>query len=148
MLFFKKEGYKLNKKELVKYFYEVIVSENMLDELPKYISENCVQRTGVKTYLIGVDGMKQHLLALKKTYPDYTMKIIRQYIADDYVISEFIMRGTHKGDFIGITPTNKVLEITGVDIDKVIDGKIVEHGGATNTFETFFEHHLVWYKKS
>lgn len=88
----------MNKKELVKYFYEVIVSENMLDELPKYISENCVQRTGVKTYLIGVDGMKQHLLALKKTYPDYTMKIIRQYIADDYVISEFIMRGTHKGD--------------------------------------------------
>lgn len=133
----------MNKKELVKYFYEVIVSENMLDELPKYISENCVQRTGVKTYLIGVDGMKQHLLALKKTYPDYTMKIIRQYIADDYVISEFIMRGTHKGDFIGITPTNKVLEITGVDIDKVIDGKIVEHGGATNTFETFFEHHLI-----
>lgn len=71
------------------------------------------------------------------------MKIIRQYAADDYVISEFIMRGTHKGKFIGITPTNKVLEITGVDIDKVIDGKIVEHGGATNTFETFFEHHLI-----
>ena len=26
---------------------------------------------------------------------------------------------------------------------KVIDGKIVEHGGAANTFETFIEHHLV-----
>lgn len=62
---------------------------------------------------------------------------------DDYVISEFIMRGTHKGQFIGITPTNKVLEITGVDIDKVIDGKIIEHGGAVNTFETFLEHHLI-----
>ena len=37
----------------------------------------------------------------------------------------------------------KVLEITGVDIDKIIDGKIVEHGGAANTFETFFEHHLI-----
>ena len=71
------------------------------------------------------------------------MKIIRQYVTDDYVISEFIMTGTHKGEFIGITPTNKVLEITGVDIDKVIDGKIVEHGGAVNTFEAFFEHHLI-----
>ena len=71
------------------------------------------------------------------------MKIIRQYSDGDYVISEFIMRGTHKGEFIGIKPTNKVLEITGVDIDKVIDGKIVEHGGAANTFETFIEHHLV-----
>lgn len=80
---------------------------------------------------------------LKKTYPDYTIKIVRQYAVDDYVISEFVMRGTHKGEFIGITPTNKVLEITGVDIDKVIDGKIVEHCGAANTFETFLEHHLI-----
>ena len=133
----------MNNEDIVKYFYEVIVSKNLLDELPKYIAEDCVQRVGEKEIFMGIDGMKQHLVALKKTYPDYTMKIIRQYVTDDYVISEFIMRGTHKGEFIGITPTNEVLEITGVDIDKVIDGKIVEHGGATNTFETFFEHHLI-----
>ena len=133
----------MNNKDIVKYFYEVLVSENLLDELPKYIAEDCVQRVGEKEIFMGIDGMKQHLVALKKTYPDYTMKIIRQYVTDDYVISEFIMRGTHKGEFIGITPTNEVLEITGGDIDKVIDGKIVEHGGATNTFETFFEHHLI-----
>ena len=102
-----------------------------------------MQRTGEKTIFIGINGMKQHVIAVKKTYPDYTMKIIRQYAEDDYIISEFIMRGTHRGDFVGITPTNKVLEITGVNIDKVIDGKIVEHSGAANTFETFFEHHLI-----
>ena len=133
----------MEKKDIVKYFYEVIVSENRLDALFRYVSEDCVQRVGEKEIFIGIDGMKQHLLALRRTYPDYTMKIIRQYTADDYVISEFIMRGTHRGDFVGITPTNQVLEITGVDIDKVIDGKIIEHGGATNTFETFFEHHLI-----
>ena len=133
----------MNHKDIVKYFYEVIVSENLLDELSKYISEDCVQRAGEKEIFIGIDGMKQHLVALKKTYPDYTMKIIRQYVVDDYVISEFIMKGTHTGIFLGITPTNEVLEITGVDIDRVIDGKIVEHGGATNTFETFYEHHLI-----
>lgn len=133
----------MDNKDIVKYFYEVIVLENMLDELSKYISEDCVQKIGEKTFFIGIDGMKQHLIALKKTYPDYTMKIIRQHVADEYIISEFIMKGTHKGDFAGITPTNKLLEITGIDIDKVIDGRIVEHGGATNTFETFFEHHLI-----
>lgn len=73
----------------------------------------------------------------------YDMKIIRQHVADEYIISEFLMKGTHKGDFVGITPTNKVLEIAGVDIDKVIDGRIVEHGGTTNTFEVFLEHHLI-----
>ena len=38
--------YKMNAKELVKYFYEVIVSKNMLDELSKYISDDCVQKMG------------------------------------------------------------------------------------------------------
>ena len=133
----------MGNKEIVKYFYEVVVSENMLDKLSEYIAEDCVQRTGEKTTFMGVDGMRRHLCALKKTYPDYAMRIIRQYEADDYVISEYIMRGTHKGEFAGITPTNKVLEITGIDIDKVAEGKIVEHSGAANTFETFLEHHLI-----
>lgn len=133
----------MNNAKLVKAFYEVIVSENRLDELDRYISDDCVQKVGEKEIHIGIIGMKKHLVALKETYPDYAMKIIRQYSDGDYVVSEFIMRGTHKGEFIGIKPTNKVLEITGVDIDKVVDGKIVEHGGAANTFETFIEHHLV-----
>lgn len=133
----------MNNAELVKAFYEVIVSENRLDELDRYISDDYVQKVGEKEIHIGIIGMKKHLVALKETYPDYAMKIIRQYSDGDYVISEFIMRGTHKGEFIGIKPTNKVLEIAGVDIDKVVDGKITEHGGAVNTFETFIEHHLV-----
>ena len=129
----------MSNKDIVKHYYEVIVSKNLLDDLPLYISENCVMRVGENEYSIGAEGMRQHLVAVKKTYPDYKMKVIRQYVDGDYVISEFVMRGTHKGDFLGIAPTNKVLEITGVDIDKVIDGKIVEHGGATTTFETFWE---------
>lgn len=133
----------MNNKEIVKYFYETIVSENRLYDLSKFVSVDCVQKVGENVVFIGLTGMKKHLLALKETYPDYVMKIIRQYADGDYVISEFIMRGTHKGEFIGIKPTNQVLEITGVDIDKVVDGKIVEHGGAANTFETFFEHHLI-----
>ena len=87
--------------------------------------------------------MKQHLVEVKKTYPDYTMKIIRQYSDGDYVISEFIMQGTHKGEFIDIKPSNKILTFSGVDIDKLVNGKIIEHGGATNTFETLFENNLI-----
>ena len=133
----------MSNKDIIKYFYEVIVSENLLDELHKYISEDWVQRVGEKAYFIGTEGMKQHLLAVKQTYPDYTLKIIHQYTDGDYVISEFIMRGTHEGVFLGITPTNKVLEITGVDIDRVVEGKIVEHSGSTDTFEAFWANGLI-----
>ena len=133
----------MNNKEIIKYFYEVVVSENLLDELPQYISKDCVQKVGENEIFIGIDGMRQHLVAVKKTYPDYTMDIIRQFEDGETIISEFIMRGTHKGEFIGITPTNKVLEMTGVDIDKVVNGKIVEHGGAVNTFDAFWQNGLI-----
>ena len=38
----------MEKKKLVKYFYEVIVSNNLLDELSQYISEDCVLKVGEK----------------------------------------------------------------------------------------------------
>lgn len=133
----------MEKKEMVKYFYEAVVSKNLLEELPQYISEDCVLKVGEKIIPLGLEGMKQHLIDVKKTYPDYTMKIIQQYVDGDYVISEFIMEGTHEGEWIGIKPTYKKLSFTGVDIDKVIDGKIIEHGGAVNTFDTLFEQHLI-----
>lgn len=133
----------MNNKDIVKHFCEVTFSENLLDEISEYISEGCVQRIGDEKFFIGIDGMRQHIVAVKSTYPDCTMKIIRQFEDGDFVISEFIMRGTHKGEFVGITPTNKTIEITGVDIDKVVNGKIVEHGGAANTFESFLENGLI-----
>lgn len=133
----------MEKTEIIKYFYETLVSKNILDELPLYISEDCVLKIGENVIPIGLDGMKQHLTDVKKTYPDYSMKIIRQYTDGDYVISEFIMEGTHEGEWIGIKPTHRRLTFTGVDIDKVVDGKIVEHGGAVNTFDTLYEQNLI-----
>ena len=102
-------------KMIVKNFYEKIVSENRLEELPKYVSENCVLNLGDKIVPLGLDGMKQHLVAVKRTYPDYTMKIVRQFSDKEYVISEFIMTGTHEGEWIGIKPTHKKLSFTGVN---------------------------------
>lgn len=133
----------MEKKDIVKYFYETIVSENLLEELPQFIAEDCVVKVGEQIIPVGIDGMKQHLVDVKKTYPDYTMKILKQYADGDYVISEFIMEGTHEGEWIGIKPTHKSLSFTGVDIDKVVDGKIAEHGGAVNTFDTLYEENLI-----
>lgn len=59
----------MNNKEIVKYFYEVVVSENLLDELTQYISKECVQKVGENEIFIGIEGMKQHLMAVKKHIP-------------------------------------------------------------------------------
>ena len=133
----------MNKKEIVKHFYEVIVSKNLLEELPQYVAEHCLLISGEDKIPLGVAGMQEHLAAVKHTYPDYTLRIIRQYQDGDYVISEFIMEGTHAREWLGMKPTHKKLSFTGIDIDKVEEGKIVEHGGAVNTFETLYEQHMI-----
>lgn len=129
----------MNSAERVKYFYETIISENQIEKVAEFVSPKCCVKIGEKLIPVGVEGMEEHIKATKQTYPDYKMKITKQFCDGNYVISEFIMEGTHKGEWIGIKPTNKRLIFTGVDIDKVIDGKIVEHGGAVNTFETLLE---------
>ncbi len=129
----------MNSAERVKYFYETIISENQVERVAEFVSPKCCVKMGERLIPVGVEGMKEHIKATKQTYPDYRIKIIKQFCDGDYVIFEFVMEGTHKGEWIGIKPTNKQLVFTGVDIDKVIDGMIVEHGGAVNTFETLFE---------
>lgn len=121
----------MNKKETVKFFYETLVSGNLTGEIPNYVSDELA------------DEMCRHLTAVRNTYPDYSVSVKRQFEDGEYVISEVVMHGTHSGEFLGITPTNKAIEITGVNIDRVVEGKISEHLGAANTFESFLENGLI-----
>lgn len=130
-------------KERIRQFYEEVITHNEMERVGDYVSPDCVVRVGKDVIPVGVDGMKAHIAATKATYPDYTMQILRQYQDGNTVLSEFCMTGVHKGEYLGIAPTGKVISIYGVDIDTVVDGRIIEHGGAANTFEAFMENGLV-----
>ncbi len=43
------------------------------------------------------------------------------------------------GRWLGIEPTNKPVTFTGVNVDRVVGGRIVEHGGAANMFGPLLE---------
>lgn len=133
----------MDNKEIVRYFYEIVVSENLLEQPPPIHIRELYSQSRRKNHSTRFRWHEATSFRCEKTYPDYTMTIIQQYVDGDYVISEFIMEGTHEGEWIGIKPTHKRLSFTGVDIDKVVNGKIVEHGGAVNTFDTLFEQHLI-----
>ena len=130
-------------KEMIKHFYEHVVSENLIDEISNYVSEDCVARNGESLIPIGLAGMTQHIIDVRITYPDLRIKIFRQHADKDFFISEIITECTHLGEWLGIKPTGKKLIFTGVNIDRVIDNKIVEHGGAANIFDTFWAENII-----
>jgi len=69
---------------------------------------------------------------VRKKYPDLTLTVDQQIGEGDRVATCITARGTHKGSWLGMKPTGKIVVYTGVNIEKVVDGKIVEHGGAAN----------------
>ena len=64
---------------------------------------------------------------LAAAFPD-TVHTIEAMIAEgDLVVTRLRGRATFLGECLGIPPNGKVVEITGISIHRVADGKLVEH---------------------
>jgi len=71
-------------------------------------------------------------LGVRQTYPDLALTVEQQIAEGEWVVSRVTMRGTHRGTWPGIRPTGQAVEAAVVNIDRVVDGRIVEHGGAAD----------------
>jgi steroid delta-isomerase-like uncharacterized protein len=75
----------------------------------------------------GNAGVSQANEVLRAAFPD-TMHTIEDQIAEgDKVVTRLRARATFRGEFLGIPPTGTVVEITGITIHRLADGKLVEH---------------------
>jgi steroid delta-isomerase-like uncharacterized protein len=57
-------------------------------------------------------------------FPDGRIDIVSIHEAGDTAIVEFVGRGTHKGDLMGIAPTGKVIALPVCNVMEVRDGKL------------------------
>ncbi len=63
---------------------------------------------------------------LRAAFPDIHFTIEDQIAAADRVVTRWSARATHSGEFQGIPPTGNAVVVTGIDIDRIADGKVVE----------------------
>ena len=66
-------------------------------------------------------------------FPDMHVTIDDMVAEGDKVAARVTMTGTHKGEFMGIPPTNKKVQVQAIAIDRVVGGKIVEEWGIFDT---------------
>jgi steroid delta-isomerase-like uncharacterized protein len=74
----------------------------------------------------GRDGIKAHFKVLRSAFPDLHFTIEDHIAEGDRVVTRWSAVGTHRGYFQGIPPTGKQVELTGIDIDRIVGDKIVE----------------------
>jgi C-1 hydroxylase len=84
---------------------------------------------------INWDTTKQFLTAFWSAFPDLSHKIQDIMAEGDKVAVRVINTGTHKGEFLGIPPTDKKVSFVGVGFLTIRDGKIVEQWAVNDTME-------------
>ncbi|MFA5404400.1 MAG: ester cyclase [Ignavibacteria bacterium] len=126
-------------KLIVKNFIEKITNTGNVENIADYISPDYTEVFNGKRYPVGIEGAKEHIIGVRKTYSNLKLEIENQIAEGDWVVTCYTMTGVHTGEWAGIKPTDKKVTVTGVNVNKVIDGKIVEHGGAANILEAFME---------
>jgi predicted ester cyclase len=126
-------------RRLVRRYYEEIVNTGDTREIERFISPDFEEVFDNARFAAGVEGARKHVEGVRQVYAGLRLTVEQQIAEGEWVVSRVTMRGTHRGEWLGIAPTGKPVEMTAVNVDRVVDGKIVEHGGAANLLGPLLE---------
>ena len=126
-------------KLVVRRFLEEIVNTGDVDRLAEFVAADCNESNDSTGQSRGLESMRAHVLGVRQTYADLRITVDQQIAEGEWVATRITARGTHLGEWLGISPTHKPVTITGVNLDRVVNGRIVEHGDAANMFEALME---------
>lgn len=82
--------------------------------------------------LRGAAGFKPFFRKFRAAFPDIKVVVEETITEGDKVAARCTVRGEHKSDSLGFAATQRPMEITGMTIVRIRDGKIVE---AWNNFD-------------
>lgn len=103
--------------------YDELFDEGFVDHTPQ---------PGAAADKQGVLGLYQ---AIRTAFPDFTPEIHWQVAADDMVTTFKTYHGTHRGEFLGISPTGRRVSFYTVDVMRVVNGKITDHWGVATLLD-------------
>jgi steroid delta-isomerase-like uncharacterized protein len=75
----------------------------------------------------GKEGFRQMMGMFFAAFPDMHVEVVDIIAEGDKVASRGTMRGTHRGEFMGISATGKPIEIGYIDVWRFENGKGVEN---------------------
>lgn len=115
-------------KALVRRYIEDLDKGDMAI-MEKYFATNCVYHSPGGVDLRGFEVLREQGIKHFNAFPDFQHTIEDMIAEGDKVVARFTDRGTHKGEYMGITPTGKQVMYTGIMIFQIADGKLVELWG-------------------
>ena len=112
---------------LVRRYIEEVWNKGNLAVIDELVSDKYVAIEPVVGEVRGLSTLREQVQMFRGAFPDLRLTIDDIGTSGDRVFLRWTGRGTHRGIFMGIPPTNNRGEIRGISIDRIAGGKIVEH---------------------
>ncbi|MEZ4869884.1 MAG: ester cyclase [Caldilineaceae bacterium] len=119
-----------NNKAILLRAYEEVFNKGNFAVLDEDIAPDAIDHDFPD--LQGVDAFKLPLMGLREAFPDLQATADMIVAKGDLVMAVATFTGTHEGEFLGVPPSGKQITWRHVDVNRIVDGKVVEawHIGA------------------
>ncbi len=108
------------------------VIRRLMDTLNKHDSSiitelypDCLYHSPVTGELRG-EALRNFVTSMLAAFPDCQWTIHDQLAEGDKVVTRWSLTGTHRAKFMDVPATNKRINVTGLSVDRMLNGKIVE----------------------
>ena len=71
----------------------------------------------------------------RSAMPDLRVVVEDMIAEGDKVAVRYTLEGTHEGELFGVPPTGQRLSIKSISVERVSDGKIIEHWRVTDSLD-------------
>ncbi len=89
------------------------------------IYADCVYRSPATGELKG-EPLKKFFTSILAAFPDGLWTIEEQVAEGDKVVTRWSFVGTHQGELMGMAPTGKRVTGSGILMDRIVEGKVIE----------------------
>ena len=134
-------------KTIVRRYIEEVENTGDVSNISEFIAEEYAEMYEGERYQIGIKGAIDHVQGVRRVFPDLLLTIENQISEGDWIVTVYSVTGTFTDEWFGMKPTGKPITFTGVNVDRVKDGKIIEHGGAANLLDPLLKAAVIEKKK-
>ena len=113
-------------KALVRREIEELWNQRKLDIIDEIYAADYVGHAAGSPDIHGLESLKQAASMHRTAFPDQKITIKDLIAEGDKVVVRWSITATHKGELMGIPPTGVQVTWTGIAIDRIAGGKIVE----------------------
>jgi steroid delta-isomerase-like uncharacterized protein len=113
-------------REIMRRNIEELFAEGNADLIPELYWEDVIDHNPVAGQRTGHDGLRDVLADFHRAFPDQQMELHGTLADGEFGVDFWTFRATHLGPLGDMEPTGAPVEFTGIDVARIVDGRIKE----------------------